>query len=243
MFKTLLKTRLAAFGAYYSGAGRRRGGKKQAGSGRKVLYALLFLYCFAAFGGMFFGLFSVLAEAFAGTAYAWLYFVMYAIVSFALMFIGSVFTAKTQLFEARDNELLLAMPVPPRYILGSRMVALAIYNAVFQLRGDPGAGGVDHRGTCRRIRHLRLCGAASGAEPVHHGGDVPVCVAFVTADEPDARQKHHDAHPLGRVPRGVFRRDQPDEPVCHGAGRARRAARADAWRRVAAGLAGKGDDR
>ena len=53
MFKTLLKTRLAAFGAYYSGAGRRRGGKKQAGSGRKVLYALLFLYCFAAFGGMF----------------------------------------------------------------------------------------------------------------------------------------------------------------------------------------------
>ena len=114
MFKTLLKTRLAAFGAYYSGAGRRRGGKKQAGAGRKVLYALLFLYCFAAFGGMFFGLFSVLAEAFAGTAYAWLYFVMYAIVSFALMFIGSVFTAKTQLFEARDNELLLAMPVPPR---------------------------------------------------------------------------------------------------------------------------------
>lgn len=133
MFKTLLKTRLAAFGAYYSGAGRRRGGKKQAGAGRKVLYALLFLYCFAAFGGMFFGLFSVLAEAFAGTAYAWLYFVMYAIVSFALMFIGSVFTAKTQLFEARDNELLLAMPVPPRYILGSRMAALVIFNAVFQL--------------------------------------------------------------------------------------------------------------
>lgn len=133
MFKTLLKTRLAAFGAYYSGAGRRRGGKKQAGAGRKVLYALLFLYCFVAFGGMFFGLFSVLAEAFAGTAYAWLYFVMYAIVSFALMFIGSVFTAKTQLFEARDNELLLAMPVPPRYILGSRMAALVIFNAVFQL--------------------------------------------------------------------------------------------------------------
>ena len=53
--------------------------------------------------------------------------------SFALMFIGSVFMAKSQLFEAQDNELLLAMPVPPRYILGSRMVALAIYNAVFQL--------------------------------------------------------------------------------------------------------------
>ncbi len=110
MFKTLLKTRLAAFGAYYSGAGRRRGGKKQAGAGRKVLYALLFLYCFVAFGGMFFGLFSVLAEAFAGTSYAWLYFVMYAIVSFALMFIGSVFTAKTQLLRRATTSCFWRCP-------------------------------------------------------------------------------------------------------------------------------------
>ena len=33
-------------------------------------------------------------------------------------------TAQTQLFEAKDNEMLLAMPIPPSYILGSRMVAL-----------------------------------------------------------------------------------------------------------------------
>ena len=134
MFKSLLKTRLAAFGAYYSGAARRRGGKKKkSGTGSKVLYGLLMVYCFVVFVGMFFALFSTLAGAFGGTHFAWLYFTLYALMSFALMFIGSVFMAKSQLFEAQDNELLLAMPVPPRYILGSRMVALAIYNAVFQL--------------------------------------------------------------------------------------------------------------
>lgn len=133
MFKSLLKTRLAAFGAYYSGAVKRRGGKKKGGAGSKLLYGLLMVYCFVVFVGMFFALFSTLAGAFGGTDFAWLYFVIYAMMSFALMFIGSVFMAKAQLFEAQDNELLLAMPVPPRYILGSRMVALAIYNAVFQL--------------------------------------------------------------------------------------------------------------
>ena len=134
MFKSLLKTRLAAFGAYYSGAARRHGGKKKkSGTGSKVLYGLLMVYCFVVFVGMFFALFSTLAGAFGGTDFAWLYFTLYALMSFALMFIGSVFMAKSQLFEAQDNELLLAMPVPPRYILGSRMVALAIYNAVFQL--------------------------------------------------------------------------------------------------------------
>ena len=53
--------------------------------------------------------------------------------AFALMFIGSVFTAKSQLFEAKDNELLLSMPVPPGMILLSRMAALLAMNFVLEL--------------------------------------------------------------------------------------------------------------
>ena len=49
------------------------------------------------------------------------------------MFIGSVFTAKSQLFEAKDNELLLSMPVPPGMILLSRMAALLAMNFVLEL--------------------------------------------------------------------------------------------------------------
>ena len=33
---------------------------------------------------------------------------------------------QAQMYDAKDNELLLSMPVPPSYILGSRIVALGI---------------------------------------------------------------------------------------------------------------------
>lgn len=130
MLKALLKTRLAAFLAGYSGAA---GKKPASGRGRRVLLALLLVYCFVVFVGMFFVLFAQLAEAFGGTDYAWLYFALFAILAFVLMFVGSVFTAKSQLFEARDNDLLLSMPIPPRRILASRMLALLLLNAVFEL--------------------------------------------------------------------------------------------------------------
>ena len=44
---------------------------------------------------------------------------------------GTVFTAKAQLFEAKDNELLLSLPVRPRDILASRMVSLLLWNLLF----------------------------------------------------------------------------------------------------------------
>ena len=63
----------------------------------------------------------------------WFYFAMAALTAFALCFIGSVFTAQQQLFSARDNELLLAMPIKPKFILGSRMVMLLAINYALEL--------------------------------------------------------------------------------------------------------------
>ena len=91
------------------------------------------LYCFCAFVFLFYTSFSQLAAAFFPAGLGWLYFAMFAIMAFALMFIGSVFTAESQLFEAKDNELLLSMPVPPGMILLSRMAALLAMNFVFEL--------------------------------------------------------------------------------------------------------------
>ncbi len=93
----------------------------------------LMLYCFCAFVFLFYTSFSQLAAAFFPAGLGWLYFAMFAIMAFALMFIGSVFTAKSQLFEAKDNELLLSMPVPPGMILLSRMAALLAMNFVLEL--------------------------------------------------------------------------------------------------------------
>ena len=130
MLKTLLRVRMAALLAAFSGQNRKR---KAQTKGKAVGYALLMLYCFCAFTFLFYTSFSQLAAAFFPAGLGWLYFAMFAIMAFALMFIGSVFTAKSQLFEAKDNELLLSMPVRPGMILLSRMAALLVMNFVFEL--------------------------------------------------------------------------------------------------------------
>ena len=130
MLKTLLRVRMAALLAAFTGQSRKR---KNQTKGKAAGYAFLMLYCFCAFVFLFYTSFSQLAAAFFPAGLGWLYFAMFAIMAFALMFIGSVFTAKSQLFEAKDNELLLSMPVPPGMILLSRMAALLAMNFVFEL--------------------------------------------------------------------------------------------------------------
>ena len=130
MLKTLLRVRMAALLAAFTGQSRKR---KNQTKGKAAGYAFLMLYCFCAFVFLFYTSFSQFAAAFFPAGLGWLYFAMFAIMAFALMFIGSVFTAKSQLFEAKDNELLLSMPVPPGMILLSRMAALLAMNFVFEL--------------------------------------------------------------------------------------------------------------
>lgn len=130
MLKPLLSVRLAALLAGFSGRNRQQ--RKQT-KGRAALMGLLMVYCAACFLILFYSSFSQLAAAFFPAGLGWLYFAMFAMMAFALMFVGSVFTAKSQLFEAKDNELLLAMPVKPGDILLSRMASLLLLNLVFEL--------------------------------------------------------------------------------------------------------------
>lgn len=138
MLNALLRVQLRSLLASFTGRLNRRGQTRKSGS--KVGYALLLLYCAGAFGFLFYTNFSQLAAAFVPLDLGWLYWAMYAIMAFALMFIGSVFTAKSQLFEAKDNELLLSMPIPPRCILLARMALLLVLNLVFELVAAVPAG-------------------------------------------------------------------------------------------------------
>lgn len=130
MLKPLLRVQLAALIASFTGMKRQ---KKRKTAGKVALIALALIYCAFTFMMLFFTSFSTLAGAFFPLGIGWLYYVMLVIMAFGLMFVGSVFTAKAQLFEAKDNELLLSMPVPPRDILLSRMAALLLINVVLEL--------------------------------------------------------------------------------------------------------------
>ena len=130
MFKALLRIKLASLPSMLTGGAKR--GKKR-GKGMAVLYALLMVYVIGVFCWMFAGMFSMLAEPLHDAGLSWLYFLMTLILAFTLMVIFSVFTAKSQLYEAKDNDLLLSMPIPPSAILASRMMLLLGLNLVFGL--------------------------------------------------------------------------------------------------------------
>ena len=81
--------------------------------------------------GVFAGYFMQMCPAFCEAGIGWFYFAMAGLVCFALCFIGSVFMSSSQLFRAKDNELLLSMPIKPSAILGSRMAALVLTNYLY----------------------------------------------------------------------------------------------------------------
>ena len=130
MFKALMKVKLASI-FNWLGGGSKRG--KKSGKGKFILYALLMVYAIGVFCWLFGMVFSALAEPLYTLSLAWLYFLMVLIMSFAMMVVFSVFTAKSQLYEAKDNDLLLSMPIPPSAILGSRMLLLLGLNLLFGL--------------------------------------------------------------------------------------------------------------
>ncbi len=130
MLMALIKTNLVAL---ISSVFRGSKFKKNRGLAFKVLVGIFALYIIGSFFFMFGGLFYSICMPMISANLQWLYFGMAAIVATALCFIGSVFTAKTMLFDAKDNDLLLSMPIPSGKILASRMLTLLLMNYFFEL--------------------------------------------------------------------------------------------------------------
>ncbi len=131
MLSKLIRLRLKGMLSRSAGGGKN--GKRKGGKGMTILLAVVFLYCAVVFGFLFYQMFGMMAESLCGTGYDWYYFAMVGLFSFALSFFFTAFTAKSELFEAKDNELLLSMPIKPRLILMSRMATLLLMEYLFAL--------------------------------------------------------------------------------------------------------------
>jgi ABC-2 type transport system permease protein len=130
MLKTLLRIRFSSFAAQSTQAASRRKGSS---TGKLMGFAFLFLFILFSLGFMFYEIFSSMGQLFHAMGADWIYFTFFAVLAFAVMFVFSVFTSKAQLFEARDNELLLSLPIAPHTILSSRLLLLLGLNLIFEL--------------------------------------------------------------------------------------------------------------
>lgn len=136
MIKTLLR---AQIGVMLSGFNRNSAKNikknllsKLGGVGKGILFTLLFAYIFVVFillfAGMSFGFHEICFAYDNGIA---VYVSSFALIAFILSFVGTVFACEKQLYESRDNDLLLSMPVRPGDIVISRLLSLYIMNLVF----------------------------------------------------------------------------------------------------------------
>mgnify|MGYP000861809337 CR=1 FL=1 len=129
VFKALVLTRiLSMFSSMFS---KSRVGKKR-GLAFKLLIGFVAIYTIGAIGIMFGLLFESLCVPLYNAGLSWLYFSLMGILVMGIGFVGSIFAAQTQLFEAKDNELLLSMPIPSHMILASRISILLLMNYLYE---------------------------------------------------------------------------------------------------------------
>ena len=128
MMKALLAVRLRAMIAGLTAQGRQ---KKKKNKGTLVLFAVLYLYVAVVIVGMMCMLFGQLAPVYHSIGLDWLYFAMAGLMGLGLSVFDSVFTTQNQLYDAKDNDMLLSMPIQPGVILLSRMIPLLGLNLLF----------------------------------------------------------------------------------------------------------------
>ena len=127
MLKTLLRKNLQEVGSLYF-RDKKGGGKRQGGAliGMIVLYVIVFLSLALSFGGM--------AALFFGSTPDGLEWIAWAVMGIMSVVMASVINAivsYVQLFLAHDNEMLLAMPIPPGTLVLSRMVSVYVMGLVY----------------------------------------------------------------------------------------------------------------
>lgn len=131
----LTKVRLSALFSSTVSNGRGKGKTAKPRSKAMVAFLLLALgIAFLSIALMMFSLAYALGDlSFNVIQKPWFFYAMMHLVSFVLMIFTGAFAAKSQIFDAKDNELLLAMPISPKNILLARMLCLYITDIAFEL--------------------------------------------------------------------------------------------------------------
>lgn len=107
--------------------------EKKRSKTKKVLFGLLGVYVVFAVFIMFANLFYTIAPQFILMDYQWLYFALAAILVTLISVFGSFTISQSLLYNSKDNDILLSMPIKTSDILLSRIFVLLIFNFVYTL--------------------------------------------------------------------------------------------------------------
>ena len=129
MVKILLKKQLTEiFRSYFYDAKKNKARSKAAITGYIVLFVILMV---GILGGMFTFLSVALCKPLSAAGLGWLYFAIMSLLAILLGAFGSVFNTYSGLYLAKDNDLLLSMPIPVGTIMVSRLLGVYLMGLMY----------------------------------------------------------------------------------------------------------------
>ncbi len=129
MFKALLKKQFLELYSFYFQ--NKKTGKLRTRVGI-IGMALLFAFVFLSVGFAFFGMAMLFSSKMVPLGLDWLYFAIMGIISVFVGIIGGVLSTYTGLYNAKDNELLLSLPIPTSTILLTRMISIYVIGLLYE---------------------------------------------------------------------------------------------------------------
>lgn len=129
MLKVLLKKQFSEmFRSYFYDPKKNRMRSKGAIAGYFAFFIFLIV---GVFGGMFTILSTNLCSPLVQAGLGWFYFLIMGGLAIVMGAFGSVFTTYSELYLAKDNDLLLSMPIPVRLIIASRLINVYIMGTIY----------------------------------------------------------------------------------------------------------------
>ncbi len=129
MLKTLCRRQWLQMTAFLT-TDQRNGKRRSLGS--LLLYAILFLFAFGAMIALFYNVGRLSCRPLLDAGLGWLYFSAIGMTAILLGLIISIFTTYSGIYNAKDNDLLFSLPIPPRHILLTRMAGSYFLGLLFE---------------------------------------------------------------------------------------------------------------
>ena len=128
MLKTLIKKQLLELNKSFF-VDRKTGKGKSARSATFSIVLFILLMIFA-IGGMFCYM-SYSMRPLITYGMSWLYFAIMGATAALFGVFGSVFNTYSSLYDAKDNDLLLSMPIPVRDIMAARLIGVYLMGLMY----------------------------------------------------------------------------------------------------------------
>lgn len=109
----------------------RKTGKPRS-KGSMAGYIILYIILFLSLMSTFFAMSNAMCPPLVAANMGWVYHAIVCLLSVAMGVFGSVFTTFSTLYLSRDNDLLLAMPIPPSRIMLVRLFGVWLWGLIYE---------------------------------------------------------------------------------------------------------------